>query len=86
MNKKEEKQYECIWNGNGDGNVIDNVIGAFREIHTLDSLLNKYQDIKNDYNEDNECCWTGLTWKEIFSNLDNFEPHLEDNMYIKRIK
>ena len=78
-----DKVYLCIWN---DGEIV--------EIHTLKTLLNDYFDISENWKEDNSLAYSGLTWKEIFKNLDafcsydngTFESHLEDNMYIKRIK
>ena len=80
----QSKLYICIWNGEGDGDENGEIV----EIHTLKTLLHKYADIKEDYFNKTALAYSGLTWKEIFTKLDRFKitSHLEDNMYIKRIK
>ena len=69
------KVYLCIWNGK-----------EITEVHTKKTLLNDYLDIKEDYEKNKSLACSGLNWKQIFIKLDNFKSHLEDNMYIKRIK
>ena len=72
----QSKLYICIWN---DNEIV--------EIHTLGSLFADYSDILNEYENDTELAYSGLTWSKIFKVLDNFDiHHHEDNMYIKRIK
>ena len=70
------KVYLCIWND-----------GETTEIHTINTLLDNYDDIMNEYKNNTELAWSGLTWSNIFKTLDNLDlHHYEDNMYIKRIK
>ena len=73
------KLYLCIWNWDCVGDEIT-------EIHTFDSLLHEYDDIKKKYLNFDKLAWSGLTWSKIFIKLDNFKSHQEDNMYIKRIR
>jgi len=80
----DNKIYLCIWNGGGDGEIVEE--GTIIEIHTINSLLENYLDIMKKYKLDIELAYSGLTWSKLFKKLDNFESHLEDNMYIKRIK
>ena len=78
-----ENLYLCCWNGN---QII--------EIHTLKTLIETYEHIKENYFCDGILAYSGKTWKEIFMELDsnfikekgiNIDYHIEDNMEIKRI-
>ena len=73
-----DKVYLCIWN---DGDYKPIV-----EIHTIKTLCNDYDDIREHYLCDTELAYSGKTWRDIFSDLCFGKSHLEDNMYIKRIK
>ena len=75
LNTTGDKVYLCNWN---DGQII--------EIHTLKTLLYNYADIKDDYDNNTKLAYSGTTIRWILSNLSINESHLEDNMYIQRIK
>ena len=79
-----DKLYLCMWN---DGDIV--------EIHTLKSLIETYNDIKTNYENNDKLSYSNKTWKEIFKLLDNYfmneiglniDYHIEDNMEIQRIK